>query len=97
MTTKPNKRATLQDFHDEALSILVEVFSQQGFAHVSSLPGGFQQVHELSQRFGFGLMDHDAGKRCWHCRQAKNSELMRAEEAIVVNNQGSPRITFQKA
>ena len=51
--TDRNKKLTVKDFHEDVLSILVELFVSQGFMHISTLPGGFQQVHDLASSFGF--------------------------------------------
>ena len=41
------------------LRFLVVELIRQGFKYVSTLPTGFQQVHDLAQIFGFQLIDHE--------------------------------------
>ena len=48
----------------------------RGFKHISSLPGGFQQVHDLCKVYGFQLMDHDDG-------------AMSTRQSVVQNEIGS--------
>ena len=59
LTTKAGRKLTLRDFHEEVLSVIVEIFVQQGFSYISTLPGGFRQIHQIAGSFGFTLLDHD--------------------------------------
>lgn len=52
-------KISIRQFHEYVLRFLVVELIRQGFKYVSTLPTGFQQVHDLAQIFGFQLIDHE--------------------------------------
>ena len=52
-------KISIRQFHEYVLRFLVVELIRQGFRYVSTLPTGFQQVHDLAQIFGFQLIDHE--------------------------------------
>jgi len=45
---KDAKSISIKEFHERVLGFLIQDFQKKGFAYVSTLPGGFQQCHDLS-------------------------------------------------
>ena len=50
---KQDKRISIRKFHEFVLRFTIETMQAKGFKHISSLPGGFQQVHDLCKIYGF--------------------------------------------
>ena len=53
-----NSKISIRQFHEYVLRFMTSELIKQGFKYVSTLPAGFQQVHDLAQVFGFQLIDH---------------------------------------
>lgn len=52
-------KISIRQFHEAVLKFLSVELVKYGFKYVSTLPGGFQQVHDLALRYGFQLINHD--------------------------------------
>ena len=52
-------KISIRQFHEYVLRFLVVELLRQGFKFVSTLPSGFQQVHDLARQYGFLLIDHE--------------------------------------
>ena len=59
-------KISIRQFHECVLRFLITELIKQGFKYVSTLPGGFQQVHDLSHVYGFQLINHEELFEAYH-------------------------------
>ena len=59
-TNHPNGDSLLEigAYHESILRFFIEDLHKKGFKHISMVPGGFQECHELALRFNFQLDNH---------------------------------------
>jgi hypothetical protein len=75
-------------YHESILRFFIEDLQKKGFKHISMIPGGYSEIHELALRFNFSLVNHDP-RNCYHCEKSRGEKREGEKSELLYNKQFS--------
>lgn len=88
---QPQQRVTLKQFHAQIMRLIIENLLEKGFKHVSVLPEGYQECHDLALQNDLDLVGHSNSvpltqikqfHQCYHC-SSRRAMAARTHQSTV--------------